>query len=36
MGGVAPGRFPQASVMGGGSIVMDMIALRGLSSDCDT
>ncbi|MGB7257054.1 MAG: FAD-dependent oxidoreductase, partial [Pseudolabrys sp.] len=30
--GDAPGRFPQARVMGGGSSVMGMIALRGLPS----
>ncbi|MGH6789659.1 MAG: GMC family oxidoreductase [Pseudolabrys sp.] len=33
--GDAPGRFPQARVMGGGSSVMGMIALRGLPSDYD-
>lgn len=36
MDGDAPGRFPQARVMGGGSSVMGMIALRGLPSDYDT
>src|SRR6185437_1763706 len=35
MEGDAPGRFPQARVMGGGSSVMGMIALRGLPSDYD-
>jgi 5-(hydroxymethyl)furfural/furfural oxidase len=33
--GIAPQPFPQARVMGGGSSVMGMIALRGLPSDYD-
>src|SRR5262245_8376475 len=33
--GVAPKPFPQARVMGGGSSVMGMIALRGVPSDYD-
>jgi 5-(hydroxymethyl)furfural/furfural oxidase len=33
--GVPPRPFPQARVMGGGSSVMGMIALRGLPSDYD-
>lgn len=35
MNGDAPARFPQARVVGGGSSVMGMIALRGLPSDYD-
>jgi 5-(hydroxymethyl)furfural/furfural oxidase len=34
--GAAPSPFPQARVMGGGSSVMGMIALRGMPSDYDT